>query len=83
VNAQLANVRFVIEERRAVVNKPWMLADGIDYCDACSNWRPVRIGTLKVEGKIGDLYPDGCPGYYCQECTEKGSYLPIEDQGTL
>ena len=55
----------------------WAVVDGVDYCDGCGNWNPVRQGVLKVVGKLADLYPDGRPGYYCQKCTEKGEYGTI------
>jgi hypothetical protein len=57
---------------------PWTLADGIERCDGCWLIRPVRRGSLRVTGVLADLYPDGRPGYYCQDCTESGCYPPQE-----
>ena len=53
----------------------WTIADGVAYCDECGLWKPVRQGVVKVLGILADLYPEGRPGRYCQECAEKNSYV--------
>lgn len=44
---------------------------GWDVCAICRQLKLLYAASIKVQGKLSEVYPEGKPDYYCADCLQE------------